>query len=240
MPVAGTTITAGLHSSNYSTIQSWVNNTSVEKPASIAANEVSVWDGAAWVRSSTLRINNAGQVLPLITTSTLAAGPPGSPSDKDIWIATTVDSAGTRWHFQYNSGSASTFKWEFIGGPPTIARVNTDESTASTGSWLDLTTVGPKYVTARAGDYVAAVGCGTNLAGGVGNMGLGAAAGATSPSDVSFVDTVGAGKEAVLTTQSLLTGLAAASDVRARYFASTAGTTHFLRRWIAVTPVRVS
>lgn len=51
-----------------------------------------------------------------VTTSTWTAGPPGAPADGDIWNATNVDGLGTRWCFQYNAGSASPYKWEFIGG----------------------------------------------------------------------------------------------------------------------------
>jgi len=50
------------------------------------------------------------------TVSAISGGPPASPSDGDIWVATGVDANGTRWQFQYNAGSASAFKWEFIGG----------------------------------------------------------------------------------------------------------------------------
>lgn len=51
-----------------------------------------------------------------ITVSDFASGPPSSPSSGDIWIGANVDGNGTRWQFQYNAGSASAYKWEFVGG----------------------------------------------------------------------------------------------------------------------------
>ena len=88
------------------------------KITALADHDVPVWNGATWVRSATRQINNGGQVLPVITTSTFAGGPPGSPADGDIWIATGMGSNGERWTFQYNAGSASPYKWECIGGSP--------------------------------------------------------------------------------------------------------------------------
>jgi hypothetical protein len=57
-----------------------------------------------------------------VTVSTWAGGPPASPRERDIWVATAVDANGTRWMFQYNAGSASAFKWEFVGGNESYAR----------------------------------------------------------------------------------------------------------------------
>lgn len=65
--------------------------------------------------------NQLNVVGPSITTSAISGGPPASPTDGDIWIATAVDSNGTRWQFQYNAGSSSAYKWEFIGGAPMTA-----------------------------------------------------------------------------------------------------------------------
>lgn len=85
-----------------------------------------------------------------ITVSTLAGGPPGAPSDGDIWVATNVDGSGIRWQFQYNAGSASTYKWEFIGGPDLQLSNGTTVFTTAINTWM----LAPSSVTiARAGDY---------------------------------------------------------------------------------------
>lgn len=84
-------------------------------------------------------------------------GPPANPSDGDIWIATGVDSNGTRWAFQYNQGSGSSYKWEFIGGPPAVSEVAAAENTNST-SYAALSTAGPSFTLLRAGDYQVNIG----------------------------------------------------------------------------------
>lgn len=89
------------------------------------------------------------------TRSALSGGPPASPGDGDIWIATGVSAAGARWAFQYNAGSASAYKWEFIGGSPAMVGGNpgnliSNLSSVSAG-WFYW--VGTDYVALRAGDY---------------------------------------------------------------------------------------
>jgi hypothetical protein len=87
-----------------------------------------------------------------VTTSALSGGPPASPADTDVWIATAVDASGARWSFQYNAGSASAYKWEFIGGAPVSVFVAASEFRV-TGGYGDLATVGPRFQILRAGAY---------------------------------------------------------------------------------------
>lgn len=129
--------------------------TAVRKPTGTLDGEVPVWDATngGWERSSvkhpqwTQADMAAGNK---ITTSTLAGGPPGAPADKDIWIATAVDAVGGRWVFQYNAGSASSFKWEFVGGSAVVGSGG-NVSTAST-AFVDITGA-PTFLVPRAGDY---------------------------------------------------------------------------------------
>lgn len=107
------------------TLASHASEISALTPATSGAK---VWDGSGWVDPTgtpdgtkflrddgTWAAPSSGQN---ITVSPMADGPPSSPSDEDIWVATDVDANGTRWRFQYNAASASTYKWEFIGGAP--------------------------------------------------------------------------------------------------------------------------
>ena len=91
---------------------------------------------------------------PKITSGAMSAGPPTSPSDGDIWIATAVGS-GVAWQFRYNAGSASIYKWEFIGGPPLVSQdtARTGRQVGSNSAWLAIPGIG-NLVTVRAGDYV--------------------------------------------------------------------------------------
>lgn len=88
------------------------------------------------------------------TASAMSGGPPASPTDGDIWIALNVDANGTVWQFRYNAGSASSLKWEFIGGPSVMSIaspnvvVNAAPQVGATGYFYSTS-----YTTVRAGDY---------------------------------------------------------------------------------------
>ena len=93
----------------------------------------------------------AAAASPKITTGLLSAGPPVSPADGDIWIATNVDS-GSRWQFQYDIGDAGAFKWKFIGGPPMLGASAGGVSNGGTlNTWLNI--VATTLTIPRAGDY---------------------------------------------------------------------------------------
>ena len=87
------------------------------------------------------------------TVSAFSSGPPSSPSTGDIWVGTGVDTLGTRWQFQYNAGSASTYKWEFIGGLPAWTHYDYPG-----GLSIGLSTYTPitncSFTIIRAGDYI--------------------------------------------------------------------------------------
>lgn len=111
-----------------------------------------------------LGIGSTGQVLKVVggvpawgsagvttTTSAISGGPPGSPADGDIWIATAAGSNGERWAFQYNAGSGSAYKWEFIGGSPVIVQDANSQTLSVSGAYTPLTSM--QLTVPRAGDY---------------------------------------------------------------------------------------
>ena len=138
------------------------------KPSGIVSGEVPVWNGSAWVRSSVTRIGvgSLGSGSPSSSnflrgdgTWASAGAPtyqttlPGSPVDGQQTIFVDSTSAPTyAWYLRYNSTLA---KWQYIGGLPKVARVNTYESTTST-TYANLTTDGPTFavvlVAGRAGE----------------------------------------------------------------------------------------
>lgn len=96
-------------------------------------------------------LSSADVGLPKITSGTFPAGPPASPSDGDIWIGHSVGN-GVVWAFRYNLGSASAYKWEFIGGPPFVYSDNADHTNGSTvNTWFGITPIAP--VASREGEY---------------------------------------------------------------------------------------
>jgi hypothetical protein len=87
-------------------------------------------------------------------TITYGTTPPASPADGDLWMFPADATNGVIWQFRYRAASASAYKWEFIGGTPALARVETSESlTTPVGSIVDLATVGPQITLPRDGDY---------------------------------------------------------------------------------------
>jgi hypothetical protein len=168
---------------------------------------------------------------------------PSVPSFVDRVRFTLVDSVTAptyQWEFQYNLGSASSYKWEFVGGVPAHAFESAAQDTAST-SYADLSTVGPSFTVARAGDYdfewyvrasnsVAAtrVFAGISISGSVQEdaVSLSAAASAGNADDVGLA----------LRYRHLAVAAAAPSKLQ---YKVGAGTGTFADRHLYVTPVRV-
>lgn len=95
------------------------------------------------------------------------AGPIGTPPRVTILPATPTDgdevhyvadaTKGVLWHLKYNQGSASPYKWEFVGGSSLSSNISTGASTAlsAIGSWVETLTGGAKIniTLARMGEY---------------------------------------------------------------------------------------
>jgi hypothetical protein len=236
-------IAASPLNSDYAAIQTAVNALIAILSNGVLDGDPMVWDGvnAKWIAASTLAAGRPR--APRVVTSTMAGGPPASPVDQDIWVATAVDANGTRWAFQYNAGSASTFKWEFIGGPPVRSLVDTDESSVTVGAWFDLATVGPTVALARAGDYLTDFGADLYNSTNANGLGvLGVAEGAVAPdTPVSNFFLGGINFDGMWTGRNRHNGIAAATTLRLRYWNSTAASTlHAVHRFLHVLPVRIS
>jgi hypothetical protein len=68
---------------------------------------------------------------------------PRAPGVGDEVIYKAAEADGVYWHLVYLPDD-SPWPWKYIGGPPLRAFVNTSEGLgATTGTWLDPTTVGP-------------------------------------------------------------------------------------------------
>jgi hypothetical protein len=78
---------------------------------------------------------------------------PASPFDGQLINYQASAALGVVWQFRYRAGSASTYKWEFVGGSPLSSEVATAEATIST-AYVDLATVGPSITVPRAGDFI--------------------------------------------------------------------------------------
>jgi hypothetical protein len=75
--------------------------------------------GSIYTKKTGIHVNTGWASIAqgaITTTSPLSGGPPSTPNDGDIWIASGVDSNGARWQFQYDANEGTANKWKFIGG----------------------------------------------------------------------------------------------------------------------------
>jgi hypothetical protein len=166
---------------------------------------------------------------------------PGSPVDgQEVYLQIDATN-GINWHLRYRAGSASAYKWEFVGGPPLTAQVEAQESTSS-GGYTNLTTPGPLFSLPRAGDYIIESGF-QAIGGGGGNW---------STAIVVYggvIPTVGDADEYVVSGNSGIEGAGSrllrktglgAVEARMIYRIGGGGTSTFRKRWLSAIPVRVS
>lgn len=200
-----------------------------------ATDPGAVANGALWV--------DTDDVPPVWSGPQRVTSLPSSPIDGQEIIYVADATKGVLWHLKYNLGSASAYKWEFIGGSSLDAFVQTSEATTST-SYVDLATVGPSVTLALAGDYALEYGFGA-FAGANQTLDMDGspriAATAASDLDLAFISAVGTGSSASgsISTRRVKTAIAASSLVKLQYKLSSAGTGTFHRRWLKATPIRV-
>jgi hypothetical protein len=109
-------------------IDNLLKTTFVSAPVGVVTSEVLVYNGTSWDRSSVTKLTANNN----IKFDGYSTSLPGSPYDGQVY--TLVDSTTTptyQWTFRYNAGSSSSFKWEFVGGAPAYAAVETAQTTAS-------------------------------------------------------------------------------------------------------------
>lgn len=162
---------------------------------------------------------------------------PGSPGSGDRCTLTDSLTAPTwRWQLLYNGSSASTYKWEVLGGSPLFAEVATAETSTSAG-YVNLATTGPSITVPLAGDYEVFLGAWAGALSGTGSQYMSYAIGATAASDADAAGHGGAATGAANRPRQK-SALAASTALVAKYKTS-AGTGIWSSRWMRVMPVRV-
>ena len=227
-----------------------------------AANILYWWNGTAWISASgASQVNvstggptpRVGELLwvdtdePLATSSgiSLVTSLPTTPYDGQEVIYQADATNGINWHLRYRAGSASAYKWEFLGGPPLLAYVAAlDTSTGINGAYGALTNAGPSIALPRAGDYIVEIGCsfGSDVTGTFAYMSYDI--GATGAVDADSISTggnwvSGTNVYQVGSRAALKTGLSAVT-LTAKYKRSAGNTVGFEARWMRVEPVRLS
>lgn len=181
--------------------------------------------GAAWVD-----LNAA----PALVTSL-----PGSPFDGQEVYFSADPTNGIVWHFRYRSASASTYKWEFVGGSPLFAEVSTNQNIAIGAGVVDPSTVGPTITVPRAGDYEITFSLEAQMsASGTAGGGVQVNGSYDSTTEV-FAGVISSGSGTPNRTPVRRNVTTAATDIKLRYFATGSGTTSVGNRILAVRPIRV-
>lgn len=173
--------------------------------------------------------------------SALAAAPPATPFDGQIWQ--TSPTAGVVWTFRYNAGSASAYKWEFVGGAPLVSVVAAKEAYAS-AAYAALPTPGPNITPPRSGDYL--LGLGATILNNAAAAATGMMSYGTASVGAVDADAIEAGFSATLSVGGSYSavqskpGLVGATALLAQYKSVGATSIFFSKRFIWLAPVRVS
>jgi len=176
---------------------------------------------------------NTGFARPIVTSL------PGSPVDGQECLYLADATNGVLWHFVYRAASSA---WLFAGGSSLFSKVATQENHSST-TYAALTTAGPSITVPLAGDYLVEVGSRAMNNTASGSMfhsfdvGGTAAADADSANHLQQATTPIAPSSVASTSQK--TGLAASTALVSKYKV-TAGQGAWERRYMRVTPIKVT
>jgi hypothetical protein len=148
--------------------------------------------------------------------------------------------SGVRWDLVYDTSDGTTYPWLFVGGPPLLAEVSTEEGTTST-TYAALATAGPSVTLPLAGDYDvrggAYVNNDTDSRGAQMSYDIGGT-GAVDADIFAYLFQTGATIVSSMSRDMRKTALTAVA-LTCKYKALVGGTAKFGRRWISATPVRV-
>jgi hypothetical protein len=168
---------------------------------------------------------------------------PTSPVDGQEVYYVADATNGVLWHLRYNAGSASAYKWEFVGGSDLNATVETSQASAAGTGYQDFSTVGPSITLPLAGDYDFIYGAA--MGDSVQNRCLvsPSIAGA-GPSDADALQSAGGpttgNNDASTSRVKRFTGRAAGNVIKLMYRNAISSTTaSYEKRWLSIRPVRV-
>lgn len=203
-----------------------------------------IWTTDGWVPQNLatqveldahVALTGTAHILPVVNAL------PGSPVDGQVcyYQDAGMATAGLVWTFRYRTASASSYKWESVGGPPLVNTVATNENTGS-GSPVDLATVGPSLTIPLAGEYD--FGFGAFASGSLATyyyavLKFGAATADIAVDAIQFWGDAGANTEH--RHREIRRTIAAASTVVKMQYAVGSGTGAYAQRQLIAAPVRV-
>ena len=164
---------------------------------------------------------------------------PASPVDGQEVYYVANAALGCVWHLRYNAGSASAYKWEFVGGAPLFAGPTPVTNRNVTNTAYAAIADTPSLTVPRAGDYTISVGGLLLGPGSLNAVYVSYTVGAVAANDGWGCALGIAQASASLSASKWHTGVAAGAVVaeRARV---TGGTGQISVRWLQIQPYRVS
>lgn len=201
-------------------------------------------NAAAWSFSATYYGPNValGAVIPPIYGTSL----PASPADgQEAILVDSLTNPTYQWRFRYNAGSASAYKWEFIGGSPAISIVDNSGSTTSASYAALSGPAGPQITLPRAGDYIIRHGAHVWSANTGIYLQMSFDVGATPASDswsaaILMPPGITGNLGIAIAKERLFTGLAASTALVCKYYAGGGNNFNAAYRWMSAQPARVS
>jgi hypothetical protein len=164
---------------------------------------------------------------------------------QEIVLTDSLSSPTYHWALRYNADSASSYKWECMGGTPGVVVTGAGgQQTTTSTTFTDLTTTGPDFTlpTGVGGDFLVQVGASiANSDAPAGRVSLMSyALGATGAGDDGAARSQSSGQVSVMSSRRK-TSIASGALIRCKYrTTNAAGTASFENdRWLSVFPYRV-
>jgi len=182
-------------------------------------------------------------------TEAIVTSLPVTPVDGQVINYLADATNGVIWRLRYRAASPSTYKWEFVGGPPLYNEVLASEQSTALG-YANLATIGPQITVPLGGDYDVLIGSAVQsvsavVAGATTYMSYAIGATGASDTDALSVASVVPGSTGLtiinLSRNRRKTGIAASTAIVAKYkiTGSASYIWYHASRSMAVIPVRV-
>jgi hypothetical protein len=175
---------------------------------------------------------------------------PSSPVDgQEVYYQAsgTMNTDGIVWHLRYDAASASSYKWEFVGGSKIVSVNNTSEQNTSSSVWHNIATQGPTVTLPLAGDYLISIAASIQTSNGSANtIAIGLVVGDNNPAaqdqaihqPLNFANAQNSWTQSFLETTK--TSQSANTAWKMRYYtAAVTSGVFFASRRISLTPIRV-
>lgn len=193
---------------------------------------------------------NAAGFLKTSTGRELVSTLPSAPVDgQEVFYQTaSMATDGIAWHLRYRSGSASTYKWELVGGLPWQSTVTAGQSNSGTSNatWSVMPTTQVNRTAPLAGEYLVTFGAGTGFTTSAGSSAyLNFSINNSTPAlNDSVIFETPAGETANIANAGSISRVATVSTaghvIDLKFYAGSAATWTWRAYYLSIVPIRVT